>query len=76
MAVAGQLTLLVYFELSVLVPLGSWNKQLGMERAFSPANILLGGMIAAVLVIVTLVLYMKSLRHGDKPLVGSLLKLR
>jgi len=34
-AVAAQLTLLVYFELCLLVPLGSWNKQPGMEKAFS-----------------------------------------
>ncbi len=46
-AVAAQLTLLVYFELCVLVPLGNWNKQPGMEKAFSPANIMFGGMIAA-----------------------------
>jgi len=44
---AAQVTLLVYFELCVLVPLGSWNDQPGMEKAFSPSNLVLGGAIAA-----------------------------
>lgn len=45
-ALAAQIALLAYFELCVLIPLGSWNDQPGMERAFSPPNLVLGGVIA------------------------------
>lgn len=45
-AVAAQIVLLVYFELCVLVPLGSWNDQPGMEKPFSAGNIMLGAAIA------------------------------
>ncbi len=45
-AFAAQIVLLVYFELCVLVPLGGWNDQPGMEQPFSPGNIMLGGAIA------------------------------
>lgn len=46
-ALAAQIILLVYFETCVLVPLGAWNDQPGMEKAFSPSNIMLGATIAA-----------------------------
>ncbi len=46
-AVAAQLTLLLYFELCVLVPLGSWNKQPGMEKGIQSGQHMFGGMIAA-----------------------------
>lgn len=45
-ALAAQVVLLVYFEFCVLVPLGSWNDQPGIEKAFSPSNVVLGGAIA------------------------------
>ena len=45
-AVAAQIGLLVYFELCVLVPLGSWNDQPGNVPA-SLGNILLGVAIGA-----------------------------
>ncbi|HYL77987.1 MAG TPA: hypothetical protein VEU96_27485 [Bryobacteraceae bacterium] len=46
-AITAQIVLLVYFELCVLVPLGGWNDQPGMEQPFSSGNIILGGAIAA-----------------------------
>ncbi len=44
-ALVAQIALLAYFELCVLVPLGSWNDQPGF-RPFSPANLMLGIIIA------------------------------
>ncbi|MGE5324634.1 MAG: hypothetical protein ACM3SW_17340 [Actinomycetota bacterium] len=46
-ALIAQLALLFYFELCVLVPLGSWNDQPGANAAFSRANITLGSLVGA-----------------------------
>lgn len=45
--IAAQITLLLYFELCVLILLGNWNDQPGMEKALSPGNMVFGGIIAA-----------------------------
>ncbi len=44
-AIAAQVTLLIYFELCVLVPMGSWNDQPGNDVLFNPSNLILGGAI-------------------------------
>lgn len=44
-AIAAQIALLAYFELCVLIPLGRWNAQPGMDHAFSTGNVILGAMI-------------------------------
>ena len=41
----AQVVLLIYFELCVLIPLGSWNAQPGNNVAVSPGNIILGAAI-------------------------------
>ena len=44
-AITAQVVLLVYFELCLLIPLGRWNDQPGMNVPFSSGNMILGGAI-------------------------------
>ena len=44
-AITAQVVLLVYFELCVLIRLGRWNDQPGMNVPFSSGNMILGGAI-------------------------------
>lgn len=46
-AITAQVVLLIYFELCVLIPLGSWNDQRGMNVAFSSGNMILGAAVGA-----------------------------
>ncbi len=46
-AIVAQLGLLAYFEICVLIPLGSWNNQPGSNAPFSPGNIALGAAIGS-----------------------------
>jgi hypothetical protein len=45
MAIATQVALLVYFEVCVLVPLGSWNYQPGNNAGFSSGNMAMAAAI-------------------------------
>lgn len=44
-AITAQIVLLAYFELCVLIPLGSWNNQPGNNIPFSSGNVILGAAI-------------------------------
>ena len=59
-AIAAQIALLAYFELCVLIPLGRWNAQPGMDHAFSTGNVILGAMIGGG----QLLLLVGTIRHG------------
>jgi hypothetical protein len=44
-AITAQVALLAYFELCVLIPMGRWNDQLGINVPFSSGNMILGAAI-------------------------------
>jgi hypothetical protein len=61
-AITAQVILLVYFELCILVPLGTWNAQPGMA-AFTSGNMIMGAAIgsAQLLLLIGTVFRLKPL---------------